>query len=111
MALTPEGKIVAYAKKRLKEEGCLVRKMAYEGRRGAPDMLVLVPYPEIWHGDALMVSSRCKVLFIEFKKDETTEPEPHQLAEHRRMRAAGGDVRVIGSTDQVDALLEELFPS
>lgn len=108
MAKTPEGRIVAYAKKRLKEKGCLVRKIAYEMRRGCPDMLVLVPakpIPLSWGrlGDP-------RVLFIEFKKDENTEPEPHQLAEHRRMRAAGADVRVIGSTEQVDALLNELFP-
>lgn len=111
MSKTPEGVIVAYAKKRLKEKGCLVRKIAYEMRRGCPDMLVLVPYSEIWHGSTLMASNRCKVLFIEFKRDETTEPAPHQLAEHRRMRAVGADVRIIGSTEQVDALLEEFFPS
>ncbi len=111
MALTPEGRIVAYAKKRLKEKGCLVRKIAYEMRRGCPDMLVLVPYRAgkgiLW--DTWPVPA-C-VIFIEFKKDETTEPEPHQLAEHRRMRAAGADVRVIGSVAQVDALIEELFPN
>ncbi len=106
MAKTPEGRIVAYAKKRLKEKGCLVRKIAYEMRRGCPDMLVLVPGRQ--YRNALLNSS---IIFIEFKKDETTEPEPHQLAEHRRMRAAGADVRVIGSTAQVDALIEELFPS
>ncbi len=110
MALTPEGRIVAYAKKRLKEKGCLVRKIAYEMRRGCPDMLVLVPYRELVWSGGVEKYKPC-VLFIEFKKDETTEPEPHQLAEHRRMRAAGGDVRVIGSVAQVDALIEELFPN
>lgn len=107
MTITPEGRIVAYAKKRLKEKGCLVRKMAYEGRRGAPDMLVLVPSQPIPLSWGRLGAPR--VIFIEFKKDETTEPAPHQLAEHRRMRAAGADVRVIGSTEQVDALIEELF--
>ncbi len=109
MAKTPEGEIVAYAKKRLKEKGCLVRKMAYEGRRGAPDMLVLVPRVPIYTG-GFEYFKTARVIFIEFKKNETTEPEPHQLAEHRRMRAAGADVRVIGTRQQVDALLEELFP-
>ncbi len=107
MAKTPEGRVVEYAKKRLKEKGCLVRKMAYEGRRGAPDMLVLVPERYNQLGGWM----RPFTLFIEFKKDETTEPEPHQLAEHRRMRAVGADVRIIGSTEQVDVLVEELFPS
>ena len=106
MAKTPEGRVVEYAKKRLKDKGCLVRKMAYEGRRGAPDMLVLVKGRMF----AVNIVAPPKVLFLEFKKDETTEPAPHQLAEHRRMRAAGADVRVIGSTEQVDALIKELFP-
>lgn len=104
MPKTPEGEIVAYAKKRLKEKGCLCRKIAYEGRRGCPDMLVLVPHRvDKWLLDP-------KVLFIEFKKDENTEPEPHQLREHERMRAIGADVRVIGTRQQVDDLVEELFP-
>lgn len=105
MALTPEGEIVAYAKKRLKEKGCLCRKIAYEGRRGCPDMLVLVP-PRV---DKWLLDP--KVLFIEFKKDENTEPEPHQLREHERMMACGADVRVIGTRQQVDELVRELFPS
>lgn len=110
MALTPEGAIVAYAKKRLKEKGCLVRKIAYEMRRGCPDMLVLVP-EYYWEDNDGGYGLSSRIIFIEFKRDETTEPEPHQLAEHRRMRAAGADVRVIGSVAQVDALIEELFPN
>lgn len=109
MARTPEGRVVEYAKKRLKEKGCLVRKIAYEMRRGCPDMLVLVPPRELnWLSWTQQFSS--EVIFIEFKKDESTEPAPHQLAEHRRMRAAGADVRVIGTRQQVDDLVEELFP-
>ena len=106
MALTPEGEIVAYAKKRLKEKGCLCRKIAYEMRRGCPDMLVLVPERD--SGDYYLWP---EILFIEFKKDENTEPEPHQVREHARMRAVGADVRVIGTRQQVDDLVEELFPS
>lgn len=109
MALTPEGEIVAYAKKRLKEKCCLCRKIAYEMRRGCPDMLVLVPFREsVWSGG--VEKYQPKVLFIEFKKDENTELEPHQLREHARMAAAGADVRVIGTRQQVDDLVEELFP-
>lgn len=108
MAKTPEGEIVAYAKKRLKEKGCLCRKIAYEMRRGCPDMLVLVPAQPIPLSWGRLGASR--VIFIEFKKDENTEPEPHQLREHKRMRDVGADVRVIGSKAEVDALIEELFP-
>lgn len=110
MAKTPEGEIVAYAKKRLKEKGCLCRKISYEMRRACPDMLVLVPDRLIPVGLAWDQENSC-VLFLEFKKDENTEPEPHQLREHERMRAVGADVRVIGTRQQVDDLVEELFPS
>lgn len=110
MAKTPEGGIVEYAKKQLKERGCLCRKISYEMRRGCPDMLVLVPANQFWHGSTLMVSNSSKTLFIEYKRDENTEPEPHQLREHERMRVCGADVRVIGTRQQVDDLVKELFP-
>ncbi len=72
-------------------------------------MLVLVP-EYYWYDEEGRYWRTSRIIFIEFKRDETTEPEPHQLAEHRRMRAAGADVRIIGSTAQVDALINELFP-
>lgn len=102
MAKTPEGEVVEYAKKQLKAKGCLVRKISYEMRRGCPDLLVLVPIrqPDLWS----------ETLFLEIKKDEKTKPDPHQQREHERIRQHGGDVRVIGSKEQVDSLLSELFP-
>ena len=108
MANTPEGVIQEYGRKRLTEKGCLVRKISYEARRGCPDQLVLVPkrFDEYWH-----CFTTPSVIFIEYKKDEDAPPEPHQLREHERMRAVGADVRVIGSKEQVDALIQELFPS
>lgn len=109
MAKTPEGGVVEYGRKRLVEKGCLVRKISYEMRRGCPDMLVLVP-GRLTIRDGFKYTLKPKTLFVEFKKDENTEPEPHQLREHERMRAAGADVRVIGSKAEVDALVEELFP-
>lgn len=107
MGKTPEGEIVAYAKKRLKEKGCLCRKIGYEMRRGCPDMLVLVPKRPARRD---MRNYDARAIFIEFKKDENTEPEPHQLREHERMMACGADVRVIGTRQQVDDLVQELFP-
>lgn len=94
--MTPEGKIVAYAKQALKARGGLVRKIGYEMRRGCPDLLIIAPGG--------------RVVFAEIKKSEDTEPEPHQLREHARMRAVGADVRAIGSKAQVDELIKELFP-
>lgn len=110
MAKTPEGVIQAYGMAELKKRGCLVRKIGYEGRRGCPDHLVLVPHYKVWHGSTLMRSNSPQVLFIEYKATEDTPPEEHQLREHARMRAVGADVRVIGSKRQVDELVKELFP-
>lgn len=107
MAKTPEGEIVQYAKEQLKAKGCLVRKIGYEMRRGCPDQLVLVP-PR--NGKSIWAPLGAQVIFIEYKKDENTEPELHQLREHERMRACGADVRVIGTRQQVDELVKELFP-
>lgn len=108
MAKTPEGEIQAYGAEQLKKHGCLVRKISYQGRRGCPDQLVLVPYRPSERKPYLDIP---KTLFIEYKADENIEPEPHQLREHARMKAVGADVRVIGSKEQVDDLIEELFPS
>lgn len=109
MAKTPEGIIQTYAQEQLKKRGCLVRKISYEGRRGCPDLLVLVP--ERWQfrrvEDTIL---QAKTMFLEIKKDEQTKPDPHQQREHERMRAAGADVRTIGSKAQVDELVKELFP-
>ena len=106
---TPEGLVQKYCMEQLKKRGCLVRKISYEGRRGCPDLLVLVPerrlvdeYGEYPGGP--------KTLFLEIKKDEQTKPDPHQQREHERMRAVGADVRIIGSKAQVDELVKELFP-
>ena len=110
MAKTPEGIIQTYAQEQLKKRGCLVRKISYEGRRGCPDLLVLVPDRLVPVGRACDQENSC-VLFLEIKKDEQTKPDPHQQREHERMRAVGADVRTIGSKAQVDELVKELFPN
>lgn len=104
---TPEGAIQKYGQEQLKKHGCLVRKISYEGRRGCPDMLVLVPSRA---GKSIWEPKMPVVIFIEFKKDANTGPELHQRREHERMRAVGADVRVIGTRQQVDELVKELFP-
>ena len=113
MAKTPEGEVQAYGAEQLKKHGCLVRKISYEGRRGCPDQLVLVPEVTVLpiSPRGRVSGSEPRVIFIEYKAGENIEPEPHQLREHERMRAVGADVRVIGSKEQVDALIQELFPS
>lgn len=113
MAKTPEGIVQTYAQEQLKKRGCLVRKISYEGRRGCPDLLVLVPEREIpyaGHYDPEKGIAAAKTMFLEIKKDEQTKPDPHQQREHERMRAVGADVRTIGSKKQADELVKELFP-
>lgn len=105
---TPEGHVQKYCMEQLKAKGCLVRKISYEGRRGCPDLLVLVPSQWFWSDDREPIDA--KALFLEIKKDEQTKPGPHQQREHERMRAVGADVRTIGSKAQVDELVKELFP-
>jgi hypothetical protein len=111
MAKTLEGSVQAYGAEQFKKHGCLVRKISYEGRRGCPDQLVLLPVRKVGKTkEGWSILREPDVIFIEYKKAEDIEPEPHQVREHERMRAAGADVRAIGSKAQVDALIEELFP-
>lgn len=108
MAKTPEGEVQTYAQEQLKKRGCLVRKISYEGRRGCPDLLVLVPLRRGF--DWCRWELEPETLFLEIKKDEQTKPDQHQQREHERMRAVGADVRAIGSKAQIDELVKELFP-
>ena len=112
---TPEGIIQTYAQEQLKKRGCLVRKINYEGRRGCPDLLVLVPERKLFNenatGDEIAFAWLTpQTLFLEIKKDEQTKPDLHQQREHERMIAVGADVRTAGSKAQVDELIKELFP-
>lgn len=93
--MTPEGKIQKYAKERFEALGGLVRKLSYENRVGAPDLLVILPGSIVW--------------FVEVKKDENTKPDPHQLREHERMRKRGANVFVVGSIKQVDTLIADYY--
>lgn len=94
---TPEGRVQKYAKEQFEAIGGLVRKMAFEGRRAATDLLVILPGGIVW--------------FVEVKKDENTKPDPHQLREHERMRKRGANVFVVGSVKQVDDLIANYYSS
>ena len=88
--MTPEGKIVAYLKKIVREQGGLVRKVEWSGVRGAPDLLVMLQ------------GHHC---FVECKRPGE-KPEPHQIREHERMERIGGcQVIVIDSEEAADELL------
>jgi hypothetical protein len=70
--------------------GWLVRKLSWIGRRGAPDRM-------------FMKRGRC--IFIEFKATGET-PDPIQVREIARMRAAGMEVHVIDDIGAGCALLD-----
>lgn len=46
--MTPEGKIVAAIRKRVKALGGQVRKCSWEARTGAPDLLIMVQGSHFW---------------------------------------------------------------
>lgn len=81
-----ESKIEKALVKRVNEAGGLVRKLAWVGRRGAPDRLVKLPdRPPI---------------FVETKAPNGRLSKLQEI-EHRRMRAAGLDVRVVWNLDSI----------
>lgn len=94
MGMTPEGKIQAYATRQAKKAGFLVRRLQYIGRNGATDLLLVCGYD---------VTGFCEV-----KKDEFTDPEPHQIAEHNHLRAHGANVFVVGTRPEVDRMIKRL---
>lgn len=86
-----ESAVEKYLADRVKAAGGVVRKVAWIGRRGAPDRRVALPGLQCW---------------VELKAPGK-KPEPHQVREHDRMRRCGEDVRVIDTLDGVDQLIEE----
>ena len=46
--MTKEGRVQKYAKDRFEALGGLVRKLSYENRAGAPDLLVILPGGIVW---------------------------------------------------------------
>lgn len=81
--MTPEGKVVQRIKALVCEHGGEVRKVEWSARRGAPDLLVLLPG---------------RHFFVEVKAPGE-KPRPEQLREHERLRAAGFVVIVEDGAD------------
>ena len=88
--MTPEAKVVQRIKALVKSYGGEVRKVEWSGRRGAPDLLVLMPGHHF---------------FVEVKAPGE-KPRPEQLREHERLRAAGFDVFV--SDGDLEPIEDEL---
>ena len=75
--------------KRVKAAGGDVRKMMWVGRRGAPDRLVMLP------GRNILVELKAPGGRISRLQD----------VEHKLLRAAGFDVRVVWKLEQIDEVL------
>lgn len=88
--MTPEGKVVAIIRKRIKSAGGLVRKCEWSGVRGAPDLFVMLNGHHCW---------------IEAKA-ETGRVAPHQAREHERMRHAGCQVHIVRGEAEADTVVE-----
>jgi hypothetical protein len=93
-----ESQIEAHFVTRAKEHFAVVRKLKWINHVGAPDRILI---------------NRGRVVFVELKSS-TTGPrfpsghhEAQQDREHQRMRAAGADVRVLWSFEQIDQLFGE----
>lgn len=94
-----ESQIEAYLVKQIRAAGGEVRKVQFIGRRGAPDRFVMLEtglcVDGLWATHA----------WVELKATGKVA-EPHQLREHRRLRAMGQPVIVIDSLAGVDKLMQ-----
>jgi hypothetical protein len=91
-----ESAIEKALKDRAKALGGECRKVAWVGRSGAPDRLVMLPPAK---GPSLRATNTA--FWVELKAPGK-KPEPHQLREHGRMRAMGQRVLVIDSLELID---------
>lgn len=95
-----ESDIEKYLCRRVKSLGGECRKVIWQGRRGAPDRLVMLP--PMWRESKDWQSPT--TIWVELKAPGV-KPESHQLREHERMRAMGQRVVVIDSIEGVEELL------
>lgn len=96
--MTPEGKVEAHLKRRVKELGGEVRKLGWIGRANAPDRLVMLPFcPARWASQPN--ASRHPLVEL---KAPGVKPSAAQLREHDRLRKAGFSVLVLDSVEAVD---------
>ena len=89
--MTPEGKIVQDIRKWIKSIGGQVRKCSWEGRRGAPDLLIMINGHHHW-------------LEVKSAKGELTLL---QRAEIGLMRQNGCSVDVVRSLDDAKVALSD----
>ena len=97
--------------KRVKALGGEVRKVAWIGRKSAPDRLVMLPGRPPKKGYYDIVFYPTLTVWVELKNPTTIATFPanaHERAQHReheRMRRLGQRVEVIGTIEQIEELL------
>ena len=82
----------AYFVKSAKKHRCLVRKLMWGCRNGAPDRLLIFPDGRLF--------------FVELKSPGKTA-DAHQLREHARLMGYGQRVYTIDTKPKIDAFFEE----
>ena len=93
----PEATVENYLKAEVKRHQGETRKLRWIARRGAPDQFVLLPRYQ-WHG------------LIEVKAPgEKVKRDSQQEREIETLRAAGVNVEVVSSRDEVDALIARII--
>lgn len=93
--MTPEGKVVARIKKEFTAIGAEIRKCAWVGHNGAPDLFIMVRGMHLW---------------IEVKAPGK-KPEAHQLREIGRMQALGACAVCVIDNEDDAADLAKAFGS
>jgi hypothetical protein len=90
-----ERDVSRYLNKRVKELGGEVRRVTWQGRRNAPDKLVLLP---------------CyNVAFFAEEKRPGKLPTRAQTREHERMRACGIEVHSFSTHVEIEKLMQTLY--
>lgn len=101
-----ERDIEAHLVRRVKELGGEVRKVQWVGRASAPDRVVMLPllgrYGRYGSVRTIWVELKSPKTIVTFPADAR---ERAQAREHKRMRAMGQCVEVIGTIEQVEELL------
>lgn len=89
--MTPEGRVVAAIKKKVKEAGGECRKCSWEGRVGSPDLLVLLPGRHFW---------------VEVKAPGE-KPRISQAREIAKLQKAGCIVYVLDSVEAISRIIDK----
>ena len=87
---TKERDVLSAVIERTRKLGGVARRIAYLGRSGAPDLLLLIP--------------RCQPLLVEVKGPKG-KLSPIQASEHVNIAQAGHVVHVVKSFEDIDRML------